>query len=107
MRDGQQLDYTLADLRELVEPYLGLPCPFCQALLTPGNFSIDHADPASRRGSFSRDNLIVCCLRCNQTKGPLTEEEFCCLIDLLNRFQPEARQSVLKRLYAGGRLVRG
>src|SRR5881394_2039333 len=75
-RYGQQLDYTLADLRELAEPCLGLPCPFCQALLTPGNFSIDHADPASRRGSFARDNLIVCCLRCNQTKGPLTEEEF-------------------------------
>lgn len=38
--------------------------------------SQDHKIPRSRKGADTRDNIIICCRRCNEEKASLTPEEF-------------------------------
>jgi 5-methylcytosine-specific restriction endonuclease McrA len=64
---------------------------------------ISRARPTSRGGSLGRDNLRVCCMRCNEIKGRLDDEEFCSLVALIAAWPTEARTDVLMRLRAGGR----
>jgi 5-methylcytosine-specific restriction endonuclease McrA len=46
-------------------------CAYC------GRFAntIDHVQPRSRGGRDSWENLVACCLRCNNVKGDRTPEE--------------------------------
>jgi 5-methylcytosine-specific restriction endonuclease McrA len=46
-------------------------CAYCQGHAT----TVDHVLPRSRGGADSWDNLVACCLRCNNLKGNLTPEE--------------------------------
>ena len=46
-------------------------CAYCGA----GATTIDHVIPRSRGGSDSWENLVACCLRCNNTKGDKTPQE--------------------------------
>jgi hypothetical protein len=78
---GKKLDFTVEQLRDLIRPELGQPCPFCSCILAtdtdaPGCYWIDHAVPVSRGGSFGRANLVVMCRACNQAKSTLTLAEF-------------------------------
>ena len=38
--------------------------------------TLDHRTPKKRHGVSSLDNIVLCCLDCNQAKGAMTEEEF-------------------------------
>ncbi len=96
-----RLDYGLEDLRALVADALDHPCPYCGDTLRDGTFSCDHADATSRGGSFRLDNLRICCRRCNEAKGALTDEEFCELLAVVRGWPAQARQDVLRRLRAG------
>lgn len=100
---GATLGYGLDDLRRLVAEALELPCPYCRGKLTPKAFGLDHATPTSRGGGWGVDNLRVVCMRCNETKGALTDEEFSALLALLAAWPEEARRGTLARLRAGGR----
>lgn len=99
-RDGVALDYTLADVRRLLES-----SPLCEYCRQPVSFaaSLDHRTPIARGGKHALDNLAVCCSRCNGIKGMLTESEFRELLTLLALFHPAARADVERRLQAGGR----
>jgi len=46
-------------------------CAYCGA----GATTIDHVVPRSRGGADSWDNLVACCLRCNNQKGNHTPAE--------------------------------
>jgi hypothetical protein len=92
------LDYTLADLRELIEYEMQTPCIYCDQEITVKNFSIDHSQPTSRDGAHRFQNIHVCCLRCNQIKGALTTGEFTQLRMLLDGFEPVARRDIRARL---------
>ena len=46
-------------------------CAYCQR---PAN-TIDHVQPKSRGGADSWENLVACCLRCNNKKGDKTLAE--------------------------------
>jgi len=101
------LNYTLEDFRRWVRKDLEeAACSYCAAPLTLLNFSADHRLPTSRGGSYQAANLVIVCERCNQCKGPLTDEEYLDLLVLLNQWLPQPRQNVLSRLRAGGRVVR-
>jgi 5-methylcytosine-specific restriction endonuclease McrA len=102
---GQQLDYTLAELRGWARQRLGSPCPYCGHELKAANISVDHEVPTSRDGSWTANNIRFICGRCNQIKGALTAKEFGELRTLLHTWPSEATVSVLRRLRAGGRLV--
>lgn len=46
-------------------------CAYCGKAAT----TIDHVMPRSRGGSDSWENLVACCLRCNNVKGDRTPQE--------------------------------
>lgn len=69
-KQGAILDYTLAELRDLLQPRIGTSCPFCQDTITTENFSFDHGFPVSWGGKHSITHLLVVCRRCNDIKGP-------------------------------------
>jgi hypothetical protein len=62
-------------------------------------------DPTSRGGHHSLTNLVVCCERCNQTKGPLTAQEFEALLAFLRRGNFFVAKNLLARMRAGGRVL--
>lgn len=51
-------------------------CHYCEIPLTLKTATKDHLIPICRGGSNLIDNLVPCCLRCNQAKAFLTEEEY-------------------------------
>lgn len=47
---------------------------YCGRVMNPWrDFSIDHVLPRSRGGTNALDNLVGCCLTCNQAKGDTPE----------------------------------
>ena len=46
-------------------------CGYCASSAT----TIDHVMPRSRGGADSWENLVACCLRCNNVKGDRTPQE--------------------------------
>lgn len=49
----------------------GFRCVYCGGHAT----TVDHVLPRSRGGPDSWENLVACCVRCNNTKGDRTPEE--------------------------------
>lgn len=49
----------------------GHRCAYCGKSAT----TIDHVQPRSRGGKDSWENLVACCLRCNNLKGDRTPQE--------------------------------
>lgn len=49
----------------------GHRCAYCQSTAS----TIDHVVPRSRGGVDSWENLVACCLRCNNVKGDRTPQE--------------------------------
>jgi 5-methylcytosine-specific restriction endonuclease McrA len=100
-RDGQVIDYTVADLMALLAEnplchYCSLPCGW--------DVSIDHRIPTSRGGRHCFANLAPCCPRCNRVKGMLTASEFVDLRAFLGGLHPAAGMDIERRLLAGGEI---
>ena len=57
-------------IREKVRRRDNFMCEFCRISETDsgGELTIDHFKPRSKGGDDSHDNLIYCCIRCNQYK---------------------------------------
>ena len=49
----------------------GHRCAYCDKSAS----TIDHVLPRSRGGADSWENLVACCLRCNNVKGDRTPQE--------------------------------
>jgi 5-methylcytosine-specific restriction endonuclease McrA len=47
----------------------------CQYCGSRSNLTLDHIFPRHRGGETTWENLVCCCLRCNNKKGPLTPQE--------------------------------
>lgn len=47
----------------------------CQYCGSKSSLTIDHVFPRHRGGETTWENLVCCCLRCNNKKGPLTPQE--------------------------------
>src|ERR1041385_2924441 len=75
---GQHLDYDMeAFRRQHVEEFLTrASCCYCNGRIDANNFSSDHMQPVSRGGTFSLDNIAVCCKSCNEAKGNMSLEEY-------------------------------
>jgi 5-methylcytosine-specific restriction endonuclease McrA len=103
-KDGCRLNYTLADIRRLIESspccaYCGMPVAF--------DLQLDHRRPIARGGQHVLANLAPCCARCNALKSVLTETEHRELLAFLDRLHPLARQNIETRLLAGNRRFAG
>jgi 5-methylcytosine-specific restriction endonuclease McrA len=107
MQSGCELDYSLPELRKAIMRKLGTRCPYTGELITVRNFSMDHNVPLSRGGIFWFENLRIVSQRGNEVKGKLTHGEFMRLLETLDAMDPTAKQDVLRRLRAGGKVLRG
>ena len=47
----------------------------CQYCGSKSNLTIDHVFPRHRGGETTWENMVCCCLRCNNKKGPHTPQE--------------------------------
>jgi 5-methylcytosine-specific restriction endonuclease McrA len=50
-------------------------CQYCQKTLPSGELTLDHVQPRSRAGDSSWENLVACCITCNNRKGNRTPDE--------------------------------
>ena len=109
-RAGEELPFTLNELRILVELAINLKdCEYLGVLgekVTSRNFSIDHATPVSRGGTHELENIVVCSHSANLAKGILTRVEFLKVVSVLKEMPPEASADFLGRLKAGGAVIR-
>jgi hypothetical protein len=101
---GQVLDYTAADLVQLVEAN-----PLCRWCRLPVGFDLhlDHLQPIARGGKFAFHNLCVSCSRDNRLKGQLTGAEMEFLMEFLDGLHPAAKEDIERRLLAGGKRYAG
>lgn len=47
----------------------------CQYCGSKSSLTLDHIFPRHRGGETTWENLVCCCLRCNNKKGPMTPQE--------------------------------
>lgn len=61
---------STSNLREQIREYAHFSCEFCGVteVDTGGQLTIDHYQPQSKGGSDDFENLLYCCVRCNQYK---------------------------------------
>lgn len=50
-------------------------CQYCHTRFGAGELTLDHVVPRSRGGSNTWENLVACCLRCNNRKGDRLPQE--------------------------------
>jgi 5-methylcytosine-specific restriction endonuclease McrA len=50
-------------------------CQYCLRTLPSSELTLDHVVPRSRAGESTWENLVACCLDCNNRKGSRTPEE--------------------------------
>jgi len=98
---GQSLDYTAADLVQLVET-----SPLCRWCRLPVGFQdmqIDHLDPLGRGGQHQLHNLAVACSRCNLLRGQMSQAATLELLEMLGGWHPLDADDLSRRAIAGGR----
>lgn len=59
------------EIREQVRQRANFACEFCGVTETDvgGELTVDHFQPTAKGGNDSPENLLYCCVRCNQYKG--------------------------------------
>lgn len=50
-------------------------CQYCNQRFGAGDLTLDHVIPRSRGGANTWENLVACCLRCNNLKGDRLPDE--------------------------------
>ena len=50
-------------------------CQYCHRSLPSNELTLDHVMPRSRKGESSWENLVACCVGCNNRKGNRTPDE--------------------------------
>jgi len=53
----------------------GSACQYCREKLPPKSLTLDHVIPRARGGGSTWENLVACCLACNNRKGNRTPQE--------------------------------
>lgn len=61
--------------RENVWARDGGRCQYCQAKVPRHDFTYDHVTPRALQGPTRWENVVVCCMACNQRKGGRTPEQ--------------------------------
>lgn len=51
-------------------------CYYCLKKFPIGEATKDHKKPLSRFDDKSKENIVLCCRKCNNEKGALTAEEY-------------------------------
>ena len=94
---------TTPELKSLFTNIYGEGCKYCNKQLTIKTIACDHIIPLSKKGPSTVDNLQLICKTCNIRKGPLDEEDFHLLMELVLELPQEISRYVLRKLAKGGR----
>ena len=73
-------------------------CQYCETRHPYSELTIDHVIPKSQGGSNDLTNLVACCKRCNQKKGPRTPYE-ANMVLIRDPFQPHYTELKIKIYY--------
>ena len=92
---------TVTDIREMIVDVYGNKCRYCDAKILHKNMACDHIFPLSDGGESIVKNLQFICKRCNTRKGPLTHEEYNCLLEWLKHKPNRMVNYVLRKLAKG------
>ena len=98
-----EFDLTIEELFALMDKSYGSQCKYCDTILHYKNMVCDHIVPVVLGGPSTKTNMQFICKSCNTRKGPLKEEEFIRLLQLINSFNEISRNHLLKQLAKGGR----
>ena len=90
-------------IRKMFYDVYGTGCKYCDKRLDYRNIACDHIIPLVKNGPSSVDNLQLICKTCNTRKGPLNEEDFLLLIQLIGELPEELTIYVMRKLAKGGR----
>lgn len=82
-------------------------CRYCRGFFSINDIAADHARPLDRQGSIGLDNIEFPCKPCNARKGKMTPDDYLLLLELLEKYLPEARLEILNRLEIAVQLVIG
>jgi hypothetical protein len=66
--------------REIVIARDGLACHYCETMVQPKNFTVDHKLAIVNGGNNELDNLVGCCKRCNSRKSDKPYDVFVALM---------------------------
>jgi endo-1,4-beta-D-glucanase Y len=77
-------------------------CCYCTKKFSPKNLTLDHVIPKSKGGKDTYENLVTCCLECNQRKGDRLLGD---IKDMKLHFNPKAvtihtRRDILRNMGA-------
>jgi len=74
-KSGGEIKFT-KEFREFIYARDGGECWYCGVKISRyEDIRIDHQIPKSRNGSHCESNLVLCCHKCNSSKGKKTVEE--------------------------------
>tara|TARA_R100000152_G_C6765861_1_gene190717 strand:+ start:587 stop:1021 length:435 start_codon:yes stop_codon:yes gene_type:complete len=90
-------------LKKMIIEVYGKECTYCNKVLTYRNIVCDHIVPVVKGGPSIEENLQFICKTCNTRKGPLNEQDFSLLIDLVEDLPDELSEYVMRKLAKGGR----
>ena len=103
IKNGVIFNVTLPELKEMFLKTYGSKCRYCTKILSYKNIACDHIIPLAKSGDSIISNLQLLCRTCNTRKGPLNEEDFNLLINLVIDLPDELSAYVMRKLAKGGR----
>jgi 5-methylcytosine-specific restriction endonuclease McrA len=98
---GDAATFEIEDLKDWIVD-VDKRCYYCTIELDQKNFGVDHAQPLSRAGQNTIENLRACCQKCNLIKGALTESEYKELRQLCEKWDDKG-VSLFARLKRGNK----
>jgi hypothetical protein len=90
-------------IRRMFYDIYGKGCRYCNKELHYRNIVCDHIIPLVKKGESSKENLQLICKTCNTRKGPLDEDDFILLMQLVGELPEELNKYVMRKLAKGGR----
>ena len=90
-------------VRKMFYNVYGKGCKYCDKRLDYRNIACDHIIPPVKKGPSSVKNLQLICKTCNTRKGPLDEQDFLLLMQLIEELPEELNKYVMRKLAKGGR----
>ena len=96
-------DIDTPTLKKMIMSVYGDKCKYCNKILTYRNTVCDHIIPVIKGGPSIEQNLQFICKTCNTRKGPLNENDFSLLINLVEELPEELSSYVMRKLAKGGR----
>ena len=102
-KNNIEFDIDSPTLKKMIIKVYGKGCRYCDKRLDYRNMVCDHIIPVIKGGPSNEKNLQFICRTCNTRKGPLDEQDFLLLIQLVEDLPDELTKYVMRKLAKGGK----